>query len=316
MVSRILRVTSLLAIALATVLSIWLLSIGVSPWIAIAVGIALPPAMHAVPLGIEFITGAVVDRRPVARLGPVDSLRMWLTESWRSFVVFNVDQPWRAHFPEREIVANAGRPAVLLVHGYMCNRGAWRHWLRSGLPEHWNIATVNLEPAHASVDDYAACIEREVARLRTVSGAEQVTLVCHSMGGLAARAYLRAHGHADVARVITISTPHHGTIFARFARGANTRQMRRACEYVTLLAKTQEAVEFVCFASQHDNLIVPRESQVLAGAEAVWFQQIGHLAMTASEEVLRKLIEVVERKNAQPRDRQAAAARSEVDATH
>ena len=24
------------------------------------------------------------------------------------------------------------RPAVLLVHGYMCNRAVWRDWLRSG----------------------------------------------------------------------------------------------------------------------------------------------------------------------------------------
>ena len=314
MISRILRVTSLLAIALATVLSMWLISIGVSPWIAVMVGIALPPVMHAIPLGIEFITGAVVDRRPVARLGPVDSLRVWLTESWRSFVVFNVDQPWRANFPEREIVANADKPAVLLVHGYMCNRATWRYWLRGGLPHHWNIATVNLEPAHASVDDYATCIQLEVARLRAVSGAEQVTLVCHSMGGLAARAYLRANGDADVARVITISTPHHGTIFARFARGANTRQMRRASEYVTLLAKNSEAVEFICFASQHDNLIVPRESQVLAGAEAVWFKKIGHLAMTASEEVLSKLIDRSSGRSSLQSS--STPMRSEVDATH
>ena len=48
-------------------------------------------------------------------------------------------------------------------------------------------------------------------------------------------------------------------------------------------------VEFICFASQHDNLVVPRDSQVLACAEAVWFEKIGHLAMTASDEVLTKL---------------------------
>lgn len=272
--------------------------------------------MHAVPLGIEFITGALVDRRPIARLGAVDALRVWLNESWRSFAVFNIDQPWRANFPERQLVVDAARPAVLLVHGYMCNRATWRRWLNGGLPLGWNIATVNLEPANASVDDYATCIEKEVARLRAASGAERITLVCHSMGGLAARAYLRSKGHAAVARVITISTPHHGTIFARFARGANTRQMRRACEYVTLLAKTPESVDFVCFASQHDNLIVPRDSQVLVGAEAVWFQKIGHLAMTGSDEVLRKLIEVVERNHAKPQESQARAPRSEVNSTH
>lgn len=299
MLGRILRVTSLLSVALATALAVWLIDIGVSPWAAVMLGVALPLAMHATPLGIEFITGALIDKRAVARLGALDAVRVWLNESWRSFVVFNVDQPWRANFSEREIVADSARPAVLLIHGYMCNRAVWRNWLRRGLPSNWNIATINLEPVHASVDEYAECIEREVARLRAASGAEGITLVCHSMGGLAARAFLRTKGHAGVARVITISTPHHGTIFARFARGANTRQMRRACEYVTRLAQSEEPVEFICFASQHDNLIVPRASQVLACAEAVWFEKIGHLAMTGSDKVLQKLIEVVERPHRQ-----------------
>ena len=71
--------------------------------------------------------------------------------------------------------------------------------------------------------------------------------------------------------------------------------MRRACDYVRRLAESDEPVEFICFASQHDNLVVPRDSQILACAEAVWFEKIGHLAMSASDQVLRKLVEVVRR---------------------
>ena len=119
---------------------------------------------------------------------------------------------------------------------------------------------------------------------------------------------LRAKGHDAVARVITICTPHHGTVFARFAHGENTRQMRRACDYVRRLAESDEPVEFICFASQHDNLVVPRDSQVLACAEAVWFEKIGHLAMSASDEVLAKLVEVVERPLSQ--NRRSARRRS------
>ena len=115
------------------------------------------------------------------------------------------------------------------------------------------------------------------------------------MGGLAARAYLRAHGHHAVARVVTIDSPHHGTLFARLGHGDNTRQMELACDYVRELAASEEPVEFICFASQHDNMIVPRGSQILACAEAVWFERIGHLSMTDDDTVLQKLIEVVER---------------------
>jgi len=298
MLGRLLRISSLLTIALATVLAVWFIDLGLSPWIAIAIGLLLPFFIHALPLGVEFITGALIDRRPIARLDPVDAVRLWLVESWRSFVVFNIDQPWRANFPERPIVNDAARPAVLLVPGYMCNRASWRHWVLDGLPSNWNVATVNLEPVYAPVEDHAASLHAAVQKLLADSGAERITFVCHSMGGLAARAYLRAKGHDLVARVITIDTPHHGTVFARYAHGANSRQMRRACDYMRHLAESDEPVEFICFASQHDNLVVPRDSQVLTYAEAVWFEKIGHLAMMASDEVMAKLVEVVERPTA------------------
>jgi len=295
MLARILRIgvglEVIAALMLVTVLGAW-----VVPPLAVAIIVLLPLAVHGIPLAIEFITGAIVDRRPVARLGPFALTKVWFGETWRSFKVFNLDQPWRADYPEPNIVRQPDRPAVLFIHGYMCNRGTWRPWLTAGeLTRRWNCATVNLEPVFGAVDRYPDLIHAAIERLRAASGAERVTLVCHSMGGLAARAYLRSHGHHAVARVVTIDTPHHGTLFARLGHGDNTRQMRRACEFVRKLAASDEPVEFVCFASQHDNMIVPRDGQVLACAEAVWFERIGHLAMTDNDQVLRKLIEVVER---------------------
>lgn len=295
MLTTILRIGTLLEFTFAAVLAIWLLQLGFAVWIALAVAALLPLMVHAIPLGIEFVTGALIDRRPVARLGVRDAIRVWWQETWRSFTVFNIDQAWRADFPERPLVRDPHRPAVLLVHGYMCNRATWRPWLFGGLPDRWNIATVNLEPVYGPVERYAEVVHGAIEKLRAASGAERVTIVAHSMGGLAARAYLRAHGPHAVGRVITIDAPHHGTLFARLAKGDNARQMRSASDYVRSLAESAEPVEFVCFASQHDNLIVPRKGQVIAGVEAIWFEKIGHLAMTASDEVLAKVIEVVER---------------------
>ncbi len=311
MLTRILRLASVVQLAVGAVLGAGLVALGAPTWIGVVFAISVPFLFHAVPLGIEFIVGALIDRRPVARLNPIDAIRVWLVESWRSASAFNVDQPWRAGFPERPLVRDPRRPAVLLVHGYLCNRAVWRPWLLGGLPERWNVATISLEPAYGAIDDYAAVLHQALERLRRQSGAEQVTLVCHSMGGLAARAYLRKYADAGVQRVITIDTPHHGTIFARFAHGLNSRQMRRASDYVQGLADCDEPVEFICFASQHDNLVVPRESQILQCAESIWFEKIGHLAMTADAEVLRKLIEVVER----PARRLESRA-LEVDAAH
>ncbi len=296
MLTHSLKVGEALELLAAIVLARALAMIGVPLWLALSCALLLPIAVHGVPLGCEFVIGALIDRRPIPRLGPMQAIRLWWGETWRSFKVFNVDQAWRSTFAERTVSRDPNRPAVLLVHGYMCNRGTWRHWLvRAGVPAHWNIATINLEPMFGPVEKYGEGIHSAVEQLRSASGAERVTLVCHSMGGLAARSYLRSHGHHAVQRVVTIDTPHNGTVFARFGQGRNARQMRHACDFVQSLAADDEPVEFVCFASQHDNLIVPRDNQVLPCAEAVWFEQIGHLAMTANDAVLEKLIEVVER---------------------
>lgn len=296
MLARYLRVGAVIELLAALVIAHGLTLAGVPLALAIVPAVLLPLAVHGVPLAIEFIVGALIDRRPVARIGFGDLVRVWWGETWRSWKVFNLDQAWRADFAERPLVRDPARPAVLLVHGYMCNRATWRHWLlHGGIPAHWNVATVNLEPVFGPVDSYAEAIHAAVERVRAATGAERITLVCHSMGGLAARTYLRRHGHRAVQRVITIDTPHHGTLFATLGHGANARQMRNACEFVRELARDDEPVDFVCFASQHDNLIVPRDNQVLGGAEAVWFERIGHLAMTADDGVLRKLVEVVER---------------------
>jgi triacylglycerol lipase len=296
MLARILRIGAALEVLAAIGVAALLLQLKVAPWLAIGIAALLPLAIHAVPLAIEFVTGAIVDRRPVARLGPLALARVWCGETRRSFQVFNIDQPWRAAFAEPALVHDTQRPAVLFIHGYMCNRATWRPWLlEHGLAARWNCATVNLEPVFGAVDRYPEIIAAAVERLRAGSGAARVTLVCHSMGGLAARAYLRRDGHDAVRRVITIDTPHHGTLFATLGHGENSRQMRRACEFVRRLAADDEAVEFVCFASQHDNLIVPRDNQILACAEAVWFERIGHLAMTDNNAVLAKLIGTVER---------------------
>jgi len=306
MLARLLRTTSLLLLAAAIALGWGLMQAGVPAVAAIAVAVLLPFAFHGVPLGVEFIYGAVADRRPGARLGLVATTRVWLGETWRAFMSFTVDQPWRAGFAEPQPVHDPTRPAVLLVHGYFCNRAVWRPWLLgSDIGKRWNVATINLEPVLAALDAYVDPLRDAIDSLRRASGAERVTVVAHSMGGLAVRAYLRAHGDAAVARVITIDTPHQGTVFARFGKGANTQQMRRGCDYLAQLGRIEEPVEFVCFASRDDNLIVPREAQGLACAEVIWFERIGHLAMTANTQVLRTLTEVVERpyhhSNIQPR---------------
>jgi len=288
MVERALRVASLLLALAAMALALGLVQGGWTTGAVLALLTALALSLHGAPLAIEFITGALIDRRPGPRLSPLAALRLWWGETSAQFRVFMLDQPWRNGFAEPAPVHDPRRPAVLLIHGYLCNRAVWRRWLRP-LAADTNVATLSLEPPLGSISDYAASIARAVASLRAASGAERVILVGHSMGGLAAREYLRVHGGEAVSRLVTIATPHDGTVFAPFGLGRNAREMVRGSRFLTRLAAQPCPVPVVCLATRDDNLVVPRRSTVLEGAQALWFEGIGHLALTQSPQVLAAL---------------------------
>jgi triacylglycerol lipase len=190
------------------------------------------------------------------------------------------------HFFGTRIAASHQGLPVLLIHGYGCNSGYWhslsKRLLDAGISHH----AVDLEPVFGSIDDYAPAIAAAVEHLRRTAGSEQVVIVAHSMGGLAARAYLRAHGAPRIAKVITLGSPHRGTGLANFARGENSLQMRWNGETPSDWLKALEASEtpavrslFVSLYSHHDNIISPQISSHLPGAVNIALHGIGHVAL-------------------------------------
>ncbi len=247
---------------------------------ALAIGIALPFAIAPISIGLQVVVGAIVDpRRPRTTIAHV--LGVWWHESLTSIRIFL----WRFPFATRAddpIVRDPDRPALLLIHGYLCNRAVWQPLLDAGVLRDCNVATVNLEPLFADIDRYAEVVHGALTRLLDASGASRATLVCHSMGGLAARAYLRRYGDARVERVITLATPHHGTVFGRVGIGRNAKQMATGSDFLAQLAASETAAlraKFVCIAARDDNLIVPRSSPLLPGAGARPLEGVGHLAL-------------------------------------
>ena len=279
--ATILRLFLAAQLVAGTAVGIWLLPGGAPLWQAVAIGVLLPVVGTALLLAIELAVGAAIDpRRP--RSTAANLLRVWLGETWCSLRVFAWRQPFASNFPEPPLVPDSARPALLLIAGYVCNRAVWKPLLDSGRLAHRNVATVNIEPVFGSIDLYADEIHRAVQRLQQASGAARVILVCHSMGGIAARAYLRQHGDAAIDKVITLASPHHGTVFGVLGHGSNARQMARGSAYLNSLAGV-ETIErrrrFVCIATADDNLVVPRSSPLLPDAEHHVIDGVGHLAM-------------------------------------
>lgn len=182
----------------------------------------------------------------------------------------------------------ADRSPLLLIHGYGCSRAAW-WWLRRRLEAAgWCVVTINLEPLYTSIDNYVEPLARRIDEVLAQSGATQLILVGHSMGGLVARAYLRRHGAARVKLLVTLGTPHGGSELARFGIGENARQMRPGSAWLAALGAPP--VDTLTIYSVHDNYVRPPENLELAGAQRCPLAHLGHLAMLFSPQVAAALL--------------------------
>jgi triacylglycerol lipase len=234
------------------------------------------------------------------RIGPIQALRMVFEEYAALIVLFSAIQPFESFWlePDRLNKLSGERLPLLLIHGYQCNRGFW-FWLRPRLEAAgWTVATHSMEPTWTEIDNYAEGIARRIDEVLAATGAAQVILIGHSMGGLACRTYLRAHGKGKVARMITLGSVHHGTRLARLGIGPNARQMRIGSPWLLALGAT-EAVPLpqgsVSIYSCHDNYVYPQETgSRLEGATNVAISGVSHLGMAFSPYVLGKLLEALE----------------------
>lgn len=204
--------------------------------------------------------------------------------------------------------------AVVFVHGFVCNRGFWHPWMRElqrlGVP----YVSVNLEPVFGRIDDYVPLIEQAVRRAEALGG-RGPQLVCHSMGGLAARAWLAADAShpARVQRVITIGTPHHGTWLGRFSHVPNGRQMRLNSPWLLALAAAEarrvpDAIyrQFVCWYSNTDNIVFPASTATLPGADNRLVPGAAHVAMAFHPRVMRESLALLASGASSPCERTAS----------
>ena len=232
----------------------------------------------------------------------------WCQMFFDEFVASMLASSWTMAWPrvEKYRAPDAAGLPVLLIHGYGCNRGYWTPLSAQLRQAHISHDAIDLEPFGAAIDDYVPLVRRAVLDLCAASGSGQIIIVAHSMGGLVARAYLRAHGSDHLARIITLGTPHHGTGLASFGIGSNAMQMRRsgrtpsagASAWLTTLAGGENAAQralMTSIFSHHDNIVAPPMSCYLPGAKNIGFDAIGHVALGRNRRILQCVLDEMRR---------------------
>jgi pimeloyl-ACP methyl ester carboxylesterase len=240
-------------------------------------------------LALEFLLLRHVNKSdPTPQPTWKELLRAWLGETLTAPRVFCWRQPFRLNAVPDQVSPAAlvhGRRGVVFVHGFFCNRGLWTPWLKRLQASGRAFVAVNLEPLFGSIDDYAPQIDDAVQRVTDATGLPPL-LVCHSMGGLAVRSWLkRMKAEVRVHHVVTIGTPHRGTWLARFGHGHNGRQMRLLSDWQAQLDHEMPANRhrlFTCWYSNCDNIVFPTSTATLPGANNRLIRGVAHVQMAFS----------------------------------
>lgn len=177
--------------------------------------------------------------------------------------------------------AKAALP-IVLVHGVGCNAGIWygmrKHLVNRGV--HAAYALSYGPPLH-SIEDFADQLAARITTVQAITGARQVVVVAHSMGGLVARAYLRRYGATAVRRLVTIGTPHEGSMHAWLMVGQSLAQMRPGNAWLAELNRDarSKSAPTASIWSWHDSMVAPQTSSRIDWGENVVLTGIAHNAL-------------------------------------
>ncbi len=203
-------------------------------------------------------------------------------------------------------LASAARPAgffrlpggegprpIIVIHGYAMNRANFlllAYRLRAaGLGpvygfEYWTLGRVAAG---------ARKLGWFVDEVRDATGAREVDLIGHSMGGVVARYYVSlAGGDPHVHQLITLGSPHAGTDLGNLGIGHPARELvtgsSLAARLVDLPAPRHARLTTIL---SHADALVPASLQpALAGAERIIYDDLGHVSLLGSRRVARDII--------------------------
>jgi triacylglycerol esterase/lipase EstA (alpha/beta hydrolase family) len=184
------------------------------------------------------------------------------------------------------------RPIVVL-HGYAQNRANF-------LPLACRLSRAGLGPIigfeYWTLGRTAAAARQLgwfVDEVRAATGAAQVDVIGHSMGGVVGRYYVSlAGGDGVVKHLVTLGSPHTGTEISAIGLGHPTRELVLGSALVTRLAAAPLPVHtrVTVVWSRGDALVPGARQLAFPGAEVIIYPDLGHVALLGSRRVARALI--------------------------
>jgi len=185
---------------------------------------------------------------------------------------------------------------VIFVHGYFQNRADFwwlaRQLRKAELGPLFGFNYPWTESIHHNVPRLAKFVESVCAE----TGAGQVTLVAHSLGGLVCLEYSHTpDGERRVAHCVTIGTPHGGVKWRGPILGKVGGELREDGQFLNERRDRPVVAPTLSVYSTHDNIVHPPTTSEIAprGGHDVAIDGHGHLSLLYSDEVARVLVDFI-----------------------
>jgi len=198
-----------------------------------------------------------------------------------------------ARLPAR---AQGSLPPIILLHGLFQNRSClfWlQHRLRSA--GYRQVISINTPPWR-DLETLTELLAKKVDELRIRLKVDKVILVGHSMGGMIARNYVQNRGGAaNVERVVTLGSPHHGSKLAPFALSPMGKTLLPGSEFLRRFnsGPWPQDLPIVSVYTRYDNIVMPAELARMDGARSVELDGMGHTALLFHPRSLQTVVEAL-----------------------
>jgi len=186
---------------------------------------------------------------------------------------------------------------VLLVHGINDTGAVFDKMAFYLRQQGLSVYTVDLVPNNGSgvLDKLAQQVANYVNDTFAVE--QSLDIVGFSMGGIVSRYYIQRLGGINrVRRLITISSPHKGTIVAYGSWLAGALQMRPHSDFINDLNSDVEMLNQLNFTSiwtPYDLMILPATSSQLGIGKEIILPVVLHPLMLTDTRVLTKVVEAL-----------------------
>ncbi len=192
---------------------------------------------------------------------------------------------------------------VLLVHGIAHNASAFIQMKTKMQKRGWlHVFTMNYSTLNTKLIEMVGELSCQVDKVMEVTGASQIDIVAHSLGGIVSRYYMAKMGQGKVKNLVTLGAPHKGTYLSPLLKTFAFNKNLSSDLYIDspFLKKLRQKIisknsTITSIYSKYDWTVWPQDNCFVEGSPSSAFKNIkldfvSHISLLYSSRVFQHIV--------------------------